>query len=96
MPTNTSRQAISSEVLQVVVQSPVTLSAQTVTMAIITAGTEPVLGDFAAVSWVGDAGTTRTAQKSATTYTAGSYDIYVRVIAASESPVLYAGRMLVL
>lgn len=94
MPTNITRESLSSEVLQAVVRATVTLNAQTVAMAVIPAGTEPVGGDFSAVSWIGSAATTRTAQKSATTYAAGSYDVYVKVT-DSEVPVLYAGRMLV-
>lgn len=94
MPTNITRESLSSEVLQAVVRATVTLNAQVVAFAIIPAGTEPVGGDFAAVSWIGSASTTRTAQKSAATYTAGSYDVYVRVT-DTEVPVLYAGRMLV-
>lgn len=94
MPTNITRQALSSEVVRVVVRANVTLNAQTVAMAIIEAGTEPAPGDFSNVSWIGTAGTTRTAQKSATAYTAGSYDIYVKVT-DTEVPVMYAGRMLV-
>lgn len=94
MPTNITRESLSSEVIQVVVRATVTLSAQVVAMAIVAAGTEPSGGDFSNVSWIGSAATTRTAQKSATTYTAGSYDIYVRVT-DTEVPVLYAGRMLV-
>ena len=94
MPTNIVRESLSSEVLQVVVRATVTLNAQTVAFAIVPKGTEPVGGDFANVSWIGTAGTTRTAQKSATTYAAGSWDIYVKVT-DTEVPVLYAGTMLV-
>jgi hypothetical protein len=94
VPTNITRESLSSEVIEVVVRSNVTLNAQVVSMAIVAAGTEPVGGDFAAVSWIGTAGTTRTAQKSAAAYAQGSYDIYVKVV-DTEVPVLYAGRMLV-
>lgn len=94
MPTNITRESLSSEVIQVVVRATVTLSAQTVAMAIVEAGTEPESGDFAAVSWIGTASTTRTAQKDAATYSPGSWDIYVKVT-DTEVPVLYAGRMLV-
>lgn len=95
MPTNITRQALSSEVLQVVVRSTSTLSSQTVTMAVVPSDEEPESGDFGAASWIGTAGTTRTAQKAAATYTVGSYDVYVKVVDVAESPVLYAGRMLV-
>lgn len=94
MPTTITRQALSSEVIQVVVRATVTLNAQTVTIAVVPADEEPESGDFAAASWIGTSGTTRTAQKAAATYTRGTYDIYVKV-ADSETPVLYAGRMLV-
>lgn len=94
MPTNITRESLSSEVIQVVVRAAVELDAQAVAMAIVAAGTEPVGGDFSAVSWIGEAATIRTAQKSATTYTQGNYDIYVKVT-DTEVPVLYAGRMLV-
>lgn len=94
MPTNIVRESLSSEVLQIVVRATVTLNAQTVAFAIIPKGTEPVSGDFSNVSWIGSAATTRTAQKSATAYAAGNYDVYVRVT-DTEVPVLYAGSMLV-
>lgn len=94
MPTNIVRESLSSEVLQVVVRATVTLNAQTVAMAVIPKGTEPVGGDFSNVSWIGSASTIRTAQKSATTYSPGSYDIYVKVT-DTEVPVLFAGTMLV-
>lgn len=94
MPTNITRQALSSEVLQVVVRSSSTLSAQTVTIAVVAADTEPVGGDFTAATWIGTAGTTRTAQKAAATYARGSWDVYVKVV-DTDTPVIYAGRMLV-
>lgn len=94
MPVNIQRQALSDEVLQITVYSPVELDDQVVEMALVDAGTEPSGGDFAAVSWIGAAGTVRTAQKASAAYTAGSYDIYIRVT-DDEIPVLYAGRMLV-
>jgi hypothetical protein len=94
VPTNITRESLSSEVLQAVVRANVTLNAQVVKMAIVPAGTEPVSGDFAVVSWIGSAATTRTAQKAAAAYAAGSWDIYVQVT-DTEVPVLYAGRMLV-
>lgn len=94
MPTNIVRESLSSEVLEIVVRATVTLSSQPVSMAVVAAGTEPVGGDFSTVSWIGDAAKIRTAQKSATTYSAGSYDVYVKVV-GTETPVLYAGRMLV-
>lgn len=94
MPTNIVRESTSSEVLQAVVRSTITLDAQAVAFAVVVAGTEPGPGDFSAGSWLGSANTTRTAQKSATTYTAGSWDVYVKVT-DSEIPVIYAGRMTV-
>jgi hypothetical protein len=93
VPTEITRESLSSEVLNVVVRAAETLTA-TVTMAVVVAGVEPQSGDFGAASWIGTAGTTRTAQKAATTYAQGSYDVYVKV-ASTEVPVLYAGRMLV-
>ncbi len=94
MPVNIQRQALSDEVLRVTVYSPVDLDAQPVAMAIVDAGTEPSGGDFDSVTWIGTAGSTRTAQKATATYSVGSYDIYVKVT-DDEIPVLYAGRMLV-
>lgn len=94
MSTVIQRQSLSSEVLQVNVHAPVSLTTQAVTMAVIEAGTEPVGGDFTSVSWIGTTGSTRVAQKSATTYAVGSYDVYVKVT-DTQVPVLYAGRMLV-
>lgn len=95
MPTNIQRQALSSEVLQVLVRSTTELNAQTVTIAVIPADTEPVLGDFGAASWIGTAARSRTAEKATTTYAVGSWDVYVKVADSPETPVLYAGRMLV-
>lgn len=94
MPVNIQRQALSFEVLQITVYAPVELDAQVVEMALVDAGVEPVNGDFDAVAWIGDPGTTRTAEKTADSYAIGSYDVYIRVTDA-EIPVLYAGRMVV-
>lgn len=94
MPTNITRESLSSEVIQVVVRSSVTLDTQPVAIALVDAGTEPVGGDFDTAFWQGSASTTRMAQLGAAAYSPGSYDIYVRVTDV-EVPVLYAGRMLV-
>lgn len=94
MPTNITRESLSSEVLQVVVQATVELDAQDVDIAVIPAGTEPISGDFDPATWLGaDPGFTRTAELPAASYAAGSWDIYIRVT-DTEVPVLYAGRML--
>lgn len=79
-------------------------TSDTVEVAVIAAGTTVVTGDFDAASWgtILSGSTTYDAAKvligpggspSIGTYTAGFYDVYVRLTDSPETPVEFAGTI---
>lgn len=96
MATIVSRSAESTEYVEAVVTSDVTLDAQVVEFVI--SSTAPVDGTvWTAGAWAGSAGTTRTARilvgptDGALDPGKGRYTVYVRVVDTPEIPVIEAG-----
>jgi hypothetical protein len=99
--TNALRIPVSStEYLKVSVTADVTLSAQTVAIAIINARAHPTAPDWQPAAWTGTPGTTRTAMiligpTSSTVLTVGDYDVWIQVTDNPEIPTDPAGRLTV-
>lgn len=85
----------STEYIQVNITANVTLGGQTVSIAVVPADETPTAPDFIASTWVTDDGTTCTARAPAVTYALGAWDVYAKVVSGMETPVIYAGRMVV-
>ncbi len=99
--TNALRIPVSStEYLKVAVTADVTLSAQTVDIAVIPARGRPTAPDWKPAAWTGSPGTTRTAMlligpASDNVIALGEWDVWCWVHDNPESPTDPAGRLTV-
>jgi hypothetical protein len=99
--TNALRIPVSStEYLKVSVTADVTLSAQTVDIAVIPARGRPTAPDWKPAAWTGSPGTTRTAMLligpgTSNVVALGEYDVWVRATDNPEIPTDPAGRLTV-
>jgi hypothetical protein len=97
--TNALRIPVSStEYLKVAVTADVTLSAQTVDVAVIAARGRPTAPDWKPAAWTGTPGTTRTAMlligpDSDVVLPVADYDIWVKLTDNPEIPTDPAGRL---
>ena len=90
----------STEYLKVSITADVTLSAQTVDIAIIPARGRPVALDWKPAAWTGSPGTTRAAMiligpGTANVIALGEYDVWTKVSDNPEVPTDPAGRLTV-
>jgi hypothetical protein len=99
--TNAIRIPLSStEYLKVWITADVTLSAQTVYMAVIPARGRPTAPDWKPADWTGSPGTTRAAMlfvgaESDNVIAIGDWDVWVKVSDNPEIPTDPAGRLTV-